>query len=151
MASCPYRPVGNTPSSSSLAISSWARCSTRSAQGGSSSRIFEMPTCSGAGSTRRTYSRCLSSPVTRSNGTAFERVRRNLKRYRAAILEAAVGGRLVPTEAELARAKGRTYEPASELLQRILAERRRRWEETELERLQAAGKAPNDDNWKAKY
>ena len=42
-------------------------------------------------------------------------------------LKAAVEGRLVPTEAEIARAEGRDYEPASFLLQRILVERRRRW------------------------
>ena len=54
---------------------------------------------------------------------ALERVQRNLKRYRAAVLQAAVEGRLVPTEAELARAEGRDYEPASELLKRIVAER----------------------------
>jgi len=59
----------------------------------------------------------------------LERVQRNLKRYRASVLKAAVEGRLVPTEAELARAEGRDYEPASVLLERILAERRRRWEE----------------------
>ena len=58
------------------------------------------------------------------------RVQRNLKRYRASVLKAAVEGRLVPTEAELARAEGRTYEPASALLQRILVERRRRWEQS---------------------
>lgn len=81
----------------------------------------------------------------------LERVRRNLKRYRASVLKAAVEGRLVPTEAELARAEGRSYEPASVLLTRILAERRRRWEEAELAKLTARGKPPNDDKWKAKY
>lgn len=50
-----------------------------------------------------------------------------LKRARASVLKAAVEGRLVPTEAELARAEGRSYEPASVLLDRILAERRTRW------------------------
>jgi len=60
----------------------------------------------------------------------LERVQRNLKRYRASVLQAAVTGRLVPTEAELARGEGREYEPASELLKRVLAERRRRWEES---------------------
>ena len=59
----------------------------------------------------------------------LERVQRNLKRYRASVLKAAVEGRLVPTEAELARAEGRDYEPASVLLERILKERRRRWEQ----------------------
>lgn len=82
---------------------------------------------------------------------ALVRVRHNLKRYRAAVLQAAVEGRLVPTEAELARAEGRDFEPASELLKRILAERRRRWEEAELSRLKASGKAPKDDKVRAKY
>jgi len=58
--------------------------------------------------------------------TLLERVERNLKRYRAAVLKAAVEGRLVPTEAEVARAEGRDYEAADVLLKRILAERRRR-------------------------
>jgi type I restriction enzyme S subunit len=80
--------------------------------------------------------------------TALERVQRNLKRYRAAVLQAAVEGRLVPTEAELARAEGRTYEPASELLRRILAERRRLWEDAELARLTTAGKAAKNDETK---
>jgi type I restriction enzyme S subunit len=82
---------------------------------------------------------------------ALERVQRNLKRYRAAVLQAAVEGRLVPTEAELARAEGRDYEQASELLKRILTERRHRWEEAELARLTAAGRPPKDDRWKTKY
>jgi type I restriction enzyme S subunit len=81
----------------------------------------------------------------------LERVQRNLKRYRASVLKAAVEGRLVPTEAELARAEGRDYEPASVLLERILAERRRRWEEAELAKMKAKGKAPKDDKWKGKY
>ena len=81
----------------------------------------------------------------------LQRVRRNLKRYRASVLKAAVEGRLVPTEAKLAQAKGCEYEPASVLLQRILVERRRRWEEGELARMKAAGKTPTNDNWKAKY
>jgi type I restriction enzyme S subunit len=81
----------------------------------------------------------------------LERVQRNLKRYRASVLKAAVEGRLVPTEAELARAEGREYESASVLLERILAERRRRWEEAELAKLKAKGTVPKNDKWKAKY
>lgn len=54
-------------------------------------------------------------------------VQLKLKRARASVLQAAVEGRLVPTEAALARAEGRPYEPASVLLERILAERRARW------------------------
>lgn len=81
----------------------------------------------------------------------LERVQRNLERYRASVLKAAVEGRLVPTEAELAKMEGRGFEPASVLLKRILAERRRRWEEAELAKLKAKGKTPTDDRWKAKY
>ena len=81
----------------------------------------------------------------------LERVQRNLTRYRASVLKAAVEGRLVPTEAELARAEDRDYEPASVLLERILVERRRRWEEAELAKMTAKGKTPKDDKWKAKY
>jgi len=61
----------------------------------------------------------------------LERAERNLKRYRASVLKAAVEGRLVPTEAALAKQEGRDYEPASVLLERILAERRRRWSESD--------------------
>ena len=81
----------------------------------------------------------------------LERVQRNLTRYRASVLKAAVEGRLVPTEAELARAEGRDYEHASVLLERILIERRRRWEEAELAKMTAEGQTPKNDKWKAKY
>jgi type I restriction enzyme S subunit len=82
---------------------------------------------------------------------ALRRVQANLKRYRAAVLKAAVGGRLVPTEAELARREGRSYEPASELLKRILAERRARWEAGQFAKRRAAGKESKDDKWRGKY
>ena len=59
---------------------------------------------------------------------ALKRVQANLKRYRASVLKAACEGKLVPTEAELAQAEGRDYEPADQLLKRILAQRRTRWE-----------------------
>ena len=55
---------------------------------------------------------------------ALRRAQANLKRYRASVLKAACEGRLVPTEAELARAERRTFETGAQLLQRILAERR---------------------------
>ena len=58
----------------------------------------------------------------------LKRAQVNLKRYRASVLKAACEGKLVPTEAELARAEGRDYEPADRLLERILAERRAHWE-----------------------
>lgn len=82
---------------------------------------------------------------------ALTRVQANLKRYRASVLKAACEGRLVPTEAELARRESRDYEPASVLLQRVLKERRRHWEASELSKLKAKGKPPSDDRWKTKY
>ena len=59
---------------------------------------------------------------------ALRAAQAKLKRYRASVLNAAVTGRLVPTEAVVARTEGRDYEPAGQLLQRILAERRVRLE-----------------------
>jgi type I restriction enzyme S subunit len=82
---------------------------------------------------------------------ALKRVQANLKRYRASVLKAACEGRLVPTEAELARKEGREYESASELLKRILRERRARWEADTLTKMIASGKPPKDDRWKQKY
>jgi type I restriction enzyme S subunit len=58
---------------------------------------------------------------------ALQRIQANLKRYRASILKAACEGRLVPTEAELARTEARSYEPADQLLARILTDRRQKW------------------------
>ena len=43
-------------------------------------------------------------------------VKANLKRYRAAVLKAAAEGRLVETEAEIARSEGRSYETGEQLL-----------------------------------
>ena len=58
---------------------------------------------------------------------ALKRAQVNLKRYRSSVLKAACEGKLVPTEAELARDEGREYEPADRLLDRILVERRVQW------------------------
>lgn len=82
---------------------------------------------------------------------ALKRVQTNLKRYRASVLKAACEGRLVPTEAELARKESRDYEPADQLLQRILRERRARWEADTLAKMLASGKPPKNDLWKQKY
>ena len=57
----------------------------------------------------------------------LKRVKANLKRYKASVLKDAVEGRLVPTEAELARSDGRSFEPGEQLLQRILETRRSAW------------------------
>jgi type I restriction enzyme, S subunit len=58
---------------------------------------------------------------------SLKRVQTALKRYRASILKSACEGRLVPTEAELARKENRGYETGEQLLQRILKERREKW------------------------
>ena len=71
--------------------------------------------------------------------------------YRVAVLEAACTGRLVSTEAELARKERRDYEPASTLLERIIHMRRSKWESDQFAKMRAAGKEPNDEEWKERY
>ena len=77
---------------------------------------------------------------------ALERVRDKLKLYRASVLKAAVEGTLTADWRE----EHPEGEPASELLKRILDERRRRWEADQLRELAEKGKTP-PWNWKAKY
>lgn len=77
---------------------------------------------------------------------ALERVKANLKRYRAAVLKAAVEGKLTAAW----RAEHPDTEPASQLLERILKERRRKWEEAQLAKYAAAGKDP-PKGWREKY
>jgi type I restriction enzyme, S subunit len=81
----------------------------------------------------------------------LKRVQANLKRYRASVLKAACEGQLVPTEAELARKDGRDYESASELLERVLVERRAKWEADQLRKMIEAGKTPKNSEWNNKY
>jgi type I restriction enzyme S subunit len=59
---------------------------------------------------------------------ALRRVQANLKRYRAAVLKAACEGKLVPTEAELAKKRKTKYETGEQLLARIFTERRQNWQ-----------------------
>jgi type I restriction enzyme S subunit len=82
---------------------------------------------------------------------ALKRVQANLKRYRASVLKDACEGKLVPTEAELARAEEREYESADKLLERILKERCAKWEVDQLTKMKAQGKTSKDDKWKEKY
>jgi type I restriction enzyme S subunit len=95
----------------------------------------------------------LDSYLTRLDAAVegLKRVGGNLKRYRASVLKAAVEGRLVPTEAQLAEKEGRAYEPAAILLERILAERRRRWEEAELAKMKAKGEVAKNEKWRQRY
>ncbi len=78
---------------------------------------------------------------------ALQRVMRNLSRYRAAVLHAAVTGRL--TEAWRKQHEP-PKEPGPRLLERILVERRRQWERRTLAKYEKAGKQP-PKNWKSKY
>ncbi len=77
----------------------------------------------------------------------LKRVKANLKRYKAAVLKAAVEGKLT----EKWRSENPDVEPASELLERILTERRKKWEEAELAKMKAKGKLPKDDKWKKRF
>jgi len=78
--------------------------------------------------------------------TALERTRAKLAQYRASVLKAAVEGALTSAW----RRQNPRTEPAPELLKRILAERRRRWEERQLRKFKEKGQKP-PDNWKTKY
>ncbi|BCL81705.1 restriction endonuclease subunit S [Ktedonobacteria bacterium brp13] len=78
---------------------------------------------------------------------SLKKAQAKVKQYRASLLKSAVEG-------ELTR-EWRTINPASEtgeqLLKRILEERRARWEEAELAKMQEKGITPIDDKWKLRY
>jgi type I restriction enzyme, S subunit len=79
---------------------------------------------------------------------ALKRIKANLKRYKASVLKAAVEGKLT----EQWRKEHPDVESASELLKRILVERRKKWEEDYINKYVGAhGHAPKDDSWKKKY
>lgn len=78
--------------------------------------------------------------------SALERARANLRRYRASVLKSAVEGRLT----QKWRRANPDVEPASELLARILRERRERWEQQQLTTYESKGKKP-PKNWQIKY
>lgn len=77
---------------------------------------------------------------------SLNRAKIALSRYRAGVLKAAVEGKLT----EVWRAKNPTAESSSVLLERILTERRRRWEAEELARYANVGKLP-PKGWKSRY
>jgi type I restriction enzyme, S subunit len=76
---------------------------------------------------------------------ALERAQAKLERYRASVLKAAVEGRLT----ERWRQENPPTETGAELLERILAGRRQRWEEAQRAAFEAKGKGP-PKNWKKK-
>lgn len=63
------------------------------------------------------------------------------------MLKAAVEGKLT----EKWREEHPNVEPADQLLKRILAERRAKWEDEEIAKMKVKGKRPKDDSWKKKY
>lgn len=79
---------------------------------------------------------------------ALRKAQTQLKRYRQSVLKAAFEGKL--TEAWRAEHQDE-IEPASVLLERVLKERRKKWEAEQLEQMKAKGEVPKDDKWKAKY
>ena len=70
-----------------------------------------------------------------------------LDKLRQSILAAAFRGDLTADW----RAQNPDVEPADKLLERIRAERRRRWEEAELAKMRERGKEPKNDKWKTRY
>ncbi|MBL1140405.1 MAG: hypothetical protein HND53_00040 [Proteobacteria bacterium] len=79
---------------------------------------------------------------------ALKKAKQLLKQYRQSVLKAAVTGELTK---EWREANKDNLEPASKLLERILKERRKKWEEQQLEQFKAKGKIPKDEKWKEKY
>lgn len=79
---------------------------------------------------------------------ALKKAKQLLKQYRQSVLKAAVTGELTKDWREANKHK---LEPASQLLERILKERRQQWEAQQLEQFKAKGKIPKDDKWKEKY
>ena len=77
---------------------------------------------------------------------ALRRAEAKLERYRASILKAAVEGRLTKRW----RRENPPRETGEELLQRILTERRKRWEDAQLAKFAAKRRKP-PKNWKKKY
>jgi type I restriction enzyme S subunit len=74
-----------------------------------------------------------------------------LAQLRAAVLSAAFSGRLTANWRKDQKRKGVKIESADGLLERLRAERRKRWEEEQLARMKAKGLKPKDDAWKANY
>ncbi len=77
----------------------------------------------------------------------LEAIKPLLDQFRQSVLAAAFRGDLTKDWRE----QNPDVEPAEVLLERIRVERRRRWEEAELEKMKTKGKVPKDDKWKKKY
>lgn len=78
---------------------------------------------------------------------ALDEVPDLLDKLRQSILAAAFRGDLTKKWRE----QNPNVEPASVLLDRIRKERRKKWEDAELAKMEAKGKPPKNDKWKSKY
>lgn len=70
---------------------------------------------------------------------ALEAIPDLTEQFRQSVLAAAFRGHLTSDWREQQKREGREIEPASELLKRILVERRERWEQAEFDKLKAKG------------
>ncbi|MCA8277914.1 restriction endonuclease subunit S [Burkholderia sp. AU30280] len=75
---------------------------------------------------------------------------KKLQQYRQSLLKAAVEGELTAPWRQAKRKLGTLTETGLQLLQRVLAERRARWEATQLAKFEEQGKVPPKD-WRMKY
>ncbi|MFH1994068.1 MAG: restriction endonuclease subunit S, partial [Pseudomonadota bacterium] len=78
---------------------------------------------------------------------ALEAIPSLLDKFRQSVLSSAFRGDLTADWL----AQNPDVEPAEKLLERIRKERRKRWEENELAKMNATGKTPKDDKWRKKY
>jgi len=77
----------------------------------------------------------------------LEAIKPLLNQFRQSVLASAFRGDLTKDW----RSQNPDVESAEVLLERIRIERRQRWEEAELEKMKAKGKALKNDKWKKKY
>ena len=77
----------------------------------------------------------------------LEAIKPLLDQFRQSVLAAAFRGDLTKDWRE----QNPDVESTEVLLERIRVERRRRWEEAELEKMKAKGNVPKDDKWKKRY
>lgn len=78
----------------------------------------------------------------------LKQAKAKLQQYRQSVLKDAVTGKL--TEQWRAQNTDK-LEPAEQLLERILDERRANWEAEQLKAFEEKGKTPKNDKWKDKY
>jgi len=78
---------------------------------------------------------------------SLQSAKRRVKQYRTSLLKSAVAGELTKEW----RAEHPADETGAQLLARILAERRARWEEEQEAKMREKGIAPKDNKWRQAY